>query len=102
MATIAGVGDHPRQRSADLFDDGRHDLLQHVPIIGIAWQGGDIGNELPALATIKRCGDGDLHAAARFDPSVYGLAELRRWGTSLLTDLSSMLGGPTADLGLMA
>src|ERR1700677_571135 len=62
VATITGIGDHPCQRSARLLDDGWHNRLQCMAVIGIARRGGDMGDKLPALATIQRCGDGDLHA----------------------------------------
>jgi hypothetical protein len=35
---------------------------QCVPVIGIAGQSGDVGDELPTLAPVQRRRDRDLHA----------------------------------------
>src|SRR3546814_329224 len=54
VTAIAGIGDDAGETGADLRLGGGDDLGERMTVIGVARQGGDMGDELAALAAINR------------------------------------------------
>ena len=62
VAAVAGIGEDAFERGAgELFDLGNHGL-KRMAIVRPPRQGLGVDGELPALATVQRCRDGNLDA----------------------------------------
>jgi hypothetical protein len=61
-----------------------------VPVIGIAWQGGDMGHELPAFAVLQRRGNRDFDAELIRPVRLAFADALHPWGVQAV-DLAAAL-----------
>src|SRR3546814_5591715 len=74
VTAIAGIGDDAGETGADLRLGGGDDLGERMTVIGVARQGGDMGDELAALAAINRRRPAHLDAEL-IEPAGFPLAD---------------------------